>query len=534
LRIDKYDVAVLFLALVTVGLGMIGTVLPAFTKPPDRFYTALQGFVDDYVGYVSYVKEGMYGANYFRIRSIPPPQPFSTVHLIYVYAGKIGGLIGLDAPYTYHVFRALLGLVLVYFIYLLMRQLFNRKSDAVWATVLSVFATSAGWYSVLNGKFIYNTIAGFWFVNNDALRFTNRPHYLLGAIIFIAVTVWNLNGKLNVRKSTVFLTFIFSLILGTVHPSFALMLGSVSALMLIRRVIISRDIRKIYCSYTSTGVGLAAGMGLSYLFIHQYPTVWVLSFEEYVLNETLSPDRIIADIIAFGPCLWIGAFTLLAGLFTGKKRDEKHVYMLVWLVIQLLFFFGLYKLFRSERVRYIQSLYFIPMGYGTMLFLDYLGRITRVWVKTIAIIGLLIAMLPTIINGTVSGISANTNYRFYPYFIFPTQNMMEAYRWLDRNSPQESTVIAAYEAANNIIMYSHNYVIGNKQGWPAAEGERMEQEKEQFFGGVWDENTTREYLTSRNIRFVYRGYQEEDKFLKYPFYAEVYRNPEVVIYRVKI
>jgi hypothetical protein len=529
-----HKIVILILAIIFVGIGMVGTVLPAFTKPADRGYMALQGFVDDYVGYVSYIKEGMYGANYFKIRSIPPPQPFSTVHLLYVWFGKIGGFVRWDAPFTYHFFRALLGLGLIFYIYLLMCRMFKNKIDVVIATFLSTTATSLGWYVWDNGKFFYKTLATFWFVNNDALRFTNRPHYLAGAILFLVISIQNINSKSQKKVSTVLGVFIYSIVLGMVHPSFAVMLACISALMVVWRAINYRNIKEIASSYLSTGAGLVIGMGISYWFMHQYPTVWVLSFEEYVLLENLDWNRIFSDIITFGPCLWIGAVGMVLTWFTGKKNDEKHFYMMMWLIVQMLFFFVFYKYFRSERVRYIQSLYFIPMGYGTASLLKFIGSHLRNWIKAVVAMIIFLTMLPTLINGTIASLSVNTNYSYYQYFIFPTKNMIAAYNWLDRYSPKESTVIAAYEAANNIIIYSHNYVVGNKQGWPALEGERMEKEKEQFFEGTWDENTTHEYLRSRNISYVYQGYQETKLFLKYPFYEEVYHNPEVVIYKVKI
>lgn len=93
-------------------------------------------------------------------------------------------------------------------------------------------------------------------------------------------------------------------------------------------------------------------------------------------------------------------------------------------------------------------------------------------------------------------------------------------------------MIASYEAANNIIIFSHNYVIGNKQGWPYEAGLNMEAEKNLFFTGGRNTDTVKSYLKNHQIRYIYKGYQEDDGFLKDPYYREVYRNPEVTIYKV--
>jgi hypothetical protein len=242
----------------------------------------------------------------------------------------------------------------------------------------------------------------------------------------------------------------------------------------------------------------------------------------------------LADLVAFGPCFWLGCIGLITMNIKSRLRDEKQVYFTVWLVVQMIFFFWAYRFFRSERVRYIQSLYFIPMGYGTVLLLgETASAFGKRFIEAAGVILLSALMIPTLINGTVRSIYENTDYLAYQYFIFPTRNMMDAYRFLDGNTPKESTVIASYEAANNIIMYSHSYVIGNKQGWPYEAGMTMEREKDEFFGGKWDRETVKQYLITHKIRYVYQGYQEADGFLKDPFYEGIYRNPEVIIYEVK-
>src|SRR4030067_3524016 len=86
----KHHLPAVFLAVFFVTVGMYSTVAPYFAKPEGRGYTWHEGFTDDYIGYVSYVKEGMYGAITFSVRSPPKPQPATTHQLLYIVTGKIG------------------------------------------------------------------------------------------------------------------------------------------------------------------------------------------------------------------------------------------------------------------------------------------------------------------------------------------------------------------------------------------------------------------------------------------------------------
>ncbi len=513
----KFAVITVILSILFVSLGMAGTVVPYFTKPEGRGYTWMEGFVDDYVGYVSYVKEGMYGANYFRIRSVPPPQSFSTVHLLYVWGGKLTGFLGVSAPVGYHLIRISGGILFFVFMIRLLLVVGGRKTFALQAGMLAALSTSFGYYA--QGG--YRVLTQFGFIDNVALRFASRPHYLFGALLFLFLTLINLNNKYHRKKWIVGASFVMGTVMGTMHPAFSLLLCSLSGVMILYRIVTKKTAAT---TYVSTVSGLAVGMAISYHYTHQYPTNWVLSFEEYVSGQTIGWQTIAGDLIAFGPVFWIGSIGIAVSLLRTKLRDEKTVYMAVWLILQLLFFFFLYKYFRAERVRFIQSLYFIPMAYGAV----YLLR------NKIIILTVILLLLPAFYHDFKTGLIANTDYMSYSLFKFPSTGMMDAYGWLDKNTPVESTVIASYEAANNILLYSHNYVYGNKQGWPYETGLAMEANKNNFFDGAWDQASTEKFLNDNNIRFVYKGYQETDGFLKNPFYLPVYQNNDVVIYKVSI
>jgi hypothetical protein len=111
--------------------------------------------------------------------------------------------------------------------------------------------------------------------------------------------------------------------------------------------------------------------------------------------------------------------------------------------------------------------------------------------------------------------------------------MLKGYAFLDKNTPVENVVLASTDAANHILVYSHNYVLGNKQGWPAGEGATMIAEKDAFLRGM-PESQAREYVAKHHISYVYGGYQEQGDYIHYPFLSPVFKNSEVTIYKVNL
>jgi hypothetical protein len=143
------------------------------------------------------------------------------------------------------------------------------------------------------------------------------------------------------------------------------------------------------------------------------------------------------------------------------------------------------------------------------------------------------SLASTFVFGFWQSMYYHTDYKNYSLFVFPTRGMMDAYQWLSVHTPRESTVIAGYEAANNILLFSHNFVVGNKEGWPEPDGSTMEKQRDAFYLGYWDAATALKYLKESHVDFVYKGYQEPDGFAgKYGFLKTVFRNSDTTIYEV--
>lgn len=527
----------LFFTVIIIAVGLFPTVLPYFTKPANRDYTFLEGFSDDYVGYVSYVKEGMYGRNFAVIRSAPQLlQKPTVIHILYILTGKAGVLLRLSPVAAYYVARIIFSALFILISCLFFSLLLRDKLKAALTSILAFTSGTFGVYTLSAGKWTYSTLVSLPFSSHITLRAFSRPHYELGAAVFLFLAIPVLfgevkNGKrgfLNISsRRQLPVLFAAAFILGIIHVPFSVILGMTMVLFgTVIKFTGQADKREILKILVILG-GLTAGSVLSILGTRQPP--WNLV---YTVSHEISLDSIRNEIIWFGPLLWIGLPGLLPAL---KRKKPQDLFLFIWITVQLSFFFYFYRYTGAENVRFIQSLYFIPLAYGTAVSAEILaGKGKRL--KWAAIMVVLIASgVPAYINDLTGNLTQNTDYKVYSVFQFPGKTMTEAYRFLDTNTPRESVVLANYEAANNILIYSHNFVLGFRAGWEKTAADRMESDRDSFIFGNMDEGQIRDFFRKYHIDYIYAGYQEKrsDIFTRYPgLLTPVFNNTDVTIYRV--
>ncbi|MBI4066295.1 hypothetical protein HY411_01120 [Candidatus Gottesmanbacteria bacterium] len=495
-----------------VGAGLLPTIVPYLATPKDRVYTGIHGHSDDYVGYVSYIKEGIDGNTTMTFRSYPFAQPQTPVHIFYIVLGHLARLAGLSAVFAYHAARVVLAVVFVLTSYRLFFLLWQSAADAFLGTVMAFTSSSLGSLNYFDFSLV------------SAERVTDRPHYLFGAILFLwVVTVFIQNKKMGLPG---FVTlFLVGLSLAVVHPSFAVMLAIITLVLFFREP----SFRAL-----AVGIGLGAGLLLMYWTLSRYGSVGTIWFNVYTYSTSVTARTLLGDFLSFGPTLWIGLPTLMWITVTRRPHDRSRFVLLVWISIQLLLFYFLYPLFRADRVRFIQSLYFLPLAYGSM---EWVRMVCTRWGKRAVTLGALVFIglaLPTYITDLKRSIYTLTDYRTYSVFVFPTIKQREAYAFLEKNTPKESVVLAWFESSNHILLYSHNVVVGNTQAWPKDAGAIMTGDRDQLFSGKLSEPDAQKLLANYHIRYIYYGYQERflGSMAHYPFLRPVFANEEATIYEV--
>lgn len=520
-------IAIFILVLLIVGLGMLPTIVGWMATPPDRGFIGTHGYSSDYIQYVSYIKEGMYGRYTMLFRSFPFPQPKTPIHFLYIAIGAVAKVVFISsAPVAYHLSRIILGALFVFICFRFFLLRFPKLTEAFFVTLLAF--VSSPFYTISSstgGKWALTPIQFFnFFIGADG-RASDRPHYTFGAIGFLLLILLLYRTEHQKRSSRVFLVLlvIVSFTMTMAHASS----GIIALCVYVAWLTVDRG--KILQKLTII-FGVAGALALSYWSIRQYRLVPEIWLDFYAYAGSLTPVSLYQDFLSFGPTLLLAFIGLLLRL---KKRHPLDMFVFVWLVVQMgLFMYG-YRWFHADRVRFLQSLYFIPFAYGTAMLIKTVSMRLRKPLFLILTGIVILYSIPPYVSNLVNTMFLSTNYREFSVFEFPTRKQWEAYEYLDRKTRVESIVLAGYEAANHILIASHNQVIGNNQGWGVVSGQEMYMKRDYFLSGTMKEHEARKYLSDNHIEYVYYGYQEKSfgDVKGYSFLTPVFSNPEVTIYR---
>jgi len=529
----KQSLEIIFVIVLLLGIGMSATITQFFTMPDDRIFAGFHGYSADYIQYVSYIKEGMYGRFHMIFRSFPPNQPITPIHWSYIFFGIFFGPLGILAPTTYHLSRLIIGGLLIYATYKIFYELFKAHHLALLSTLIAFISSSMGWITRSNGLWQIHILNYFPFYTSTPQRVADRPHYLLGGLLVLILMLLALRKKSDIF--TLLFMGVISYMTVMIHIASGIVLAILS-LVICGTIFIKHPYQmKSLWIGISIGIGCSLGALATYYYVQQYSLVANIFIDQYAYGSLRNFENIVGEILSFGPILWIGLPGLFIGLFTNHEITlYKRTLLFFWGIIHLALFFALYPLFHVDQVRFMQSLYYIPLTYGTIWLLWHIFKRFKIMFFYISITILLIISLPTYISHVSTDMYTMTDYKTYSTFTFPTKNQYKAFQFLDQNTPRESTVLAQYEAANLLLMYSHNRILGNEQGWPILEGQRMRDAVSELLRGKANNAKAYSYLTTNNVSYIYYGYQERaiGNISLYPFLKKIYENSEVTIYQV--
>lgn len=535
----KHYAEIIAVIVILVSIGMSQTIVPQLFAPKDRVFAGFHGYSPDFVGYVSYIKQGMYGHYSMSFRSFPPEQPASPIHFEYIAAGMLFGPLGLEAPVIYHLLRVILGSLLIFMTYRLYLALFRNHHTAILTTLLAYVTSAVSWVVRSADGWRLIGINYFPFSVSVAQRATDRPHYLLGGIIFLWIFTAIVNRR--VKKPPYIAIAIASSLLMIVHVASGLILALITLFLMLwsqtGKDSAEHKRQDLILSLTILS-GSAAAAFISWYFVQVYSKVSDIFLDKYIYAVPMTFWPFFKEVVSFGPTFWIGIPALIAGALVMRTghRDERLL-LCAWALIQFSLFFVFYRAFRVDPIRFTQSLYYIPIAYGTVWGLHELAKRWGRWLFMTGIALVLLLTIPTYVSNAFADLHAMTDYQSFSPFGFPTKGQYDAYKYLDQHTPIESTVLGDYEAANMILLYSHNRVIGNDQGWTPEGGAMMRADERLFYSGRLTPSDALAYLKKNAISYVYDGYTERyygGNLSLYPFLTKVYENPEVTIYRVKI
>lgn len=532
MNVRKHTTELIALIIILISISMAGTVVPQLYVPAGRVFAGFHEYSSDYVQYVSYIKEGMYGRYTMYFRSFPFDQPATPIHFAYILFGILFGPLGLSAPIIYHVVRVILAILLIVSIYTIFFKLFRVHRLAFISTIIAAVSSCFSYVTYTSGVWQVHVLNYFPFALSTPQRLTDRPHYILGSVLFLMAISLLLQKS---RRYTYIALFILSFCTVMVHIASGVVLGMLSVVIIGMSFIQKSPDTSGRKNGLSIATGAILAAAITYYFVQIYSKSSNIFIDQYAYAGPLTFMTFIREIISFGPLLWIGLPGLISGLWYNRTVEFRHrILLCAWGLIHLILFFFLYPLVRVDQVRFVQSLYFIPLSYGTVWAIWALSKRFGRLIFPIGITILLLVSVPMYVFQVQANLFEMTDYKEFSVFAYPTQNQFAAYQYLDTHSPKESIVVSYYETANLLLIYSHNRVIGNDQGWSKEEGQKMKDSVISFFAGTQSDEDARAYLAANHISYVYDGYQEKSfgDISGYPFLKKVYENQEVTIYQV--
>ena len=231
------------------------------------------------------------------------------------------------------------------------------------------------------------------------------------------------------------------------------------------------------------------------------------------------------------------------------------IFLILWPTIQFLFLlFG--HSFKIHPPRAFSGLYYLPLAYFSALFINQMSLIIRKKIEIsdkktensteirrrisekktdfkqlfsnfslIFLFSLFLFTLPHYLSFYKQHFYAFTDFKAFSTFAYPTKKQVEAYRFLEKNSPAGSGVLAMFEASNHLMGFSGN----------STEMGMDHQTKTAFYANQMTEQQAKKFLIDNRFQYVYLGPQEQStggNLEKYPFLKMIFDNQEVKIFQV--
>ncbi len=552
-----------FLLPVAVGITLTISLSPWFFEylatPAGQVFSGINRWSSDYFTYLSYVELGRRGELGARLLATTQPQIPVYAHLAHTLPGFVfGHLFGFNSIFSYHLARAIYGLIFLILCWVFFYRLTKSKmltAVAFWLTFyVAGFPKIDHLWPISFSRYLA------WFQEQNIIgRATGPLHYTAGAIFFILVVLWWFTGKTAGWKK---------ILVAGILINFTLLANPFAFLILSVSFGIFALVTFAWDSLVPFTLAIPLFLYNQH-FLSQPPWGTLGNAPAfYIISHPAIPFW--DAIMSIGPIFFLGIagaiLMLLRESEDMKFLRQSHVelpqliFLIIWFFVQLfLFFFG--DFVRLDPLRSFNSLYYLPLAlFSAYLITIVSTQLTQIiiqiilrkrkhlfraikeqteqqrgeWVFLIARNTVLSFLLFTlfIITGPNYYLSykeqlfAFTDFKSFSNFTYPTVAQVAAFRWLEKNTPVGSGVLALYEASFLIIGFSGN-----------ATGANMDYNlRTPFYSGTLSARDADQFLKNNHFRYVYDGYQERavgGNIALYPFLKKIYENPEVKIYQVR-
>ncbi|MBI3380312.1 hypothetical protein HY029_06180 [Candidatus Gottesmanbacteria bacterium] len=565
LKILKSKIVFFVLAtLFILALNLTPMIMQVRHTPPGRTLTLIHNNTQDYYFYLSLMNEGANGAwmTYDPYTS-EGHQP-SIIFSYFLWLGRLSKILGLWYPYTYHLTRIILGLILLITSYYLILYLKIPYPNLTYFFFLfaSPFMHTINDYGTLRSV----PYMHWWNGIDPVRRAAFLPHHMLGGFLLVTSIIVIFKYINKPQRKYLFWLILLSAIMAFVHtPSLLIILLIIPSSMLIYYFLnISNGQNSKVKIQKSKLIGLLGYwvIGLIFLLFMVSQTKNGFPWSQYIDWEKNLQFPLDRELIgALGILL---PFSIMEIYQTIKSKKFENIFILCWLVIPLLFIPIAPKLNLSN-VRLIQGVPYLPLAILAILGIKTIEK----FLKQFSIFNfkfslnfqkLNIKNLDFISNFKfqISNLVALTSITLFIIFTYPTlywsikdqireywpfygnvyldNRIFDAFNFINLNYPTKSVTLSTFYTGNYLPAYTNTISFIGHFGYTYKEQEK-ENDTQRLFEDKMTTEEAKNFLVSNKIALVFQG-PEEKPFAKnylYPTLLKpVYDKEAVTIYKLNL
>lgn len=393
--------------------------------PKDTLYTFVHNYVPDFYQYVSWMKDGADGKPLIASRLSPDLFVRKPVYLFYPLSGFVISKLGINLFFGYTLLRVMLGLINLLLIYIFISQIFKEGRLRKIAFLFALFLPPFYRLKPLSLLLPYIT-------SIDPLqRVLFLPHDLAATSLFLLAMIFFSQKKFLFSGVFLFLASI-------INPAMIILLliffGVAAALQApLPFFLVVVPTLAVIAYYQHL---FATTLPFSWMYQQQKVNTLMLSFKDFVLLA--------------GPALFLAVFS-----FKDFLKSKQFINKLVacWAVFPFVLFPFLGKYLPISRERIFETSFYIPLAILAGMTISKLAKKINF---AIIFAGIILFILPYLYTSLKWQIELFKS----PYFnVYVPKTLVETMLWLDKNTPDESVVLAGYYTGNMVPAFSHNRVV---------------------------------------------------------------------------
>lgn len=527
-------ITILTIAIVVNIINLSHLVVGFAKTSVDSIYLFTGHYYLDYFVYVQAIAQGIKGR---WLHENPYSGDDSARTILgwwqYVIYGKLGGLFHLSAVQIYWLMVIIYSIILTFLIYIFIRKLLDKESFVIQILTLLIFIFATPFYRLTTGVAEWRPVPyEFWYSQNSLYqRFGATPHHYLSTII-VAVELILLAGiveKITKTRAAIFLILMVFLL--TFSPMQVINILSALGLITLLQLKKRNGIKLLFFMTITIVIILPAAFIIKIL--HSQMGILVRSSAaDFTLNQKVPFAQF---LLATGPIVLLAPLGIKP--FFSKLTPFKKIFFCFVLSSIIFFFSPLSYFLGSYNARFLSGLNYVFAASLGLLGIKYFS--SKIFSRSpiimlISISVLFLFFLPYhlyYLKGRLTDVNLFTTVSYLP------KKVIEGFEFLDPQ-PQDEIVLTAPAFSTGLFLpiFADKKVYIGKIAF-TQDFDKKVALAEKFYWGEMEANEAKIFLQKNKIGFVVLTSQDMKYYstlslVKYNFLKEIYKNSDIVIYKI--